>query len=384
MKANKSLALGNSGCVLGVFVWLGCALSAPALAAPAGGQASLQRLVDGARREGDLQLMVSSALGEKGGKELVEAFKRRFGLKFNITPDLSGQESQKFNQATMELKSGIPPTFDLMQGGDENVLALREDGGAEPIENWEKILSEISMESYKIRHKVSPAIFGGYGFLWSTRTVVLLYNSKLIAERELPKTWKEMGDAKSNGAFSVPPWTSVALMGILKYNKEEWLEVVRSWGRNKRQVLTYSAGTQRMLLGDIKFLFGNAEDYFREIIRDPNSPIGLTFFEDFTPVRQVLYVVRKGARHPNAAKLFALWATTSEANQLFETHGFTENIVLGNGPITGRFIKKLQQGNIKPANWFDGERELEKFRWLSTAEGREYAKAIARAQREGK
>lgn len=39
---------------------------------------------------------------------------------------------------------------------------------------------------------------------------------------------------------------------------------------------------------------------------------------------------------------------------------------------------------IKPANWFDNEQNLEKFRWLSGDEGKEYAKAIARAQREGK
>ena len=353
-------------------------------AASSEGQRLLQQLVEAARKEGQLDLMVTSAQGEKGTKELTDAFKQRFGLNIRVNADISGQESQQFNKAAIEVKGNIPPTHDLMQGGDENVLSLKEAGGADAIENWEALLAVIAPESYKVKDKISPFSLAGYGFLWSTRTVVLLFNPKLISEKELPKTWKEMGNAKYAGAFSLPPWTSVALMGLLKYDKDEWLDTVRSWGRNKKQILAYTAGTQRMLLGDIKFLFGNTDDYAREKARDPNAPIGLTFFEDFTQIRWVQYVVRKGAKNPNAAKLFALWATSAEANRIFEKNGFLENVVLGSGPVTTQFLKTIKERNIRPVNWFDSPENLEKFRWLSTDEGKAYSKAIATAQRDGK
>jgi ABC-type Fe3+ transport system substrate-binding protein len=354
-------------------------------AASADGKKMLQDLIDGARKEGQLDVMITSSAGEKGGRELITAFKRRFGLDtLNISPDLSGQESQKFNRAVAEAKSGIPPTFDLMQGEAANVLSLMDVGGAERVENWQAVLAEAVPEAFKIKEKVSPETLAGWGFLWSTRTVALLYNPKLISEADLPKTWKQKGDPKYRGAFSMPPWISALLMGILKYDKNEWLEIVRALGRNKRQVFTYDAAAQRMLLGDLKFFYGNADIYFDQKLRDPNAPIDETFLEDLTTMRQVLYVVRKGTKHPNAAKLFALWATSAEANEIFERNAYIENLVLGKGPISQKISKVLKDRNIKVWSWFDSPETVAKFQWFETKEGKEYANAVARAQKDGK
>ena len=356
-----------------------------AQAASADGNKMLQDLIDGARKEGQLDVMITSSAGEKGARELIAVFKKRFGLEsVNISPDLSGQESQKFNRAVAEAKSGIPPTFDLMQGEAANVLSLMDVGGAERVENWQALLAEISPESFKVKEKVSPETLAGWGFLWSTRTVALLYNPKLISEAELPKTWKQKGDPKYRGAFSMPPWISALLMGILKYDKNEWLEIVRALGRNKRQVFTYDAAAQRMLLGDLKFFYGNADIYFDQKLRDPNAPIDETFLEDLTTMRQVLYVVRKGTKHPNAAKLFALWATSAEANEIFERNAYIENLVLGKGPISQKISKVLKDRNIKVWSWFDSPETVAKFQWFESKEGKEYANAVARAQKDGK
>lgn len=173
-------------------------------------------------------------------------------------------------------------------------------------------------------------------------------------------------------------------MGILKYDKDEWLEIVRSWGRLKPQVLHYAAAVQRMMLGEINFLETNTHYYLNQKSKDPNAPIEMRFFDDLTPMRQVFYVVRKGARNLNAAKLFALWATSEEANRLFEKHSIIENIALGTGPMTRKTMENLKRQNVTPSSWFDNPKSLEKFSWLRTKEGQDYARAIARAQREGK
>ena len=95
-------------------------------------------------------------------------------------------------------------------------------------------------------------------------------------------------------------------------------------------------------------------------------------------------MVRKRASNLNAAKLFALWATSEEANRLFEKYSVVENVALGTGPVTRKTMERLKRQNVTPSNWFDNPKSLEKFSWLRTKEGQDYEKAIARAQREGK
>jgi ABC-type Fe3+ transport system substrate-binding protein len=367
--------------VVGVSMLISFTVPRLARAATAEGKRLLQQLIEGARKEGQLDLMVVSSLGEKGSRELISAFKKRFGLEITTHADLSGQESQKFNQAIAETKEGIPPTFDLMQGQALHANDLKNVGGVEPIQNWELLLSEISPEAYKLKDRVSPQVLAGYGFLWATRTLGLLYNPRLISERELPSTRKEMGNPRYAGAFSVPSWTGTMLMGLLKYNNAEWLNIVKSMRANKPQVLTYEAGIQRMMLGDLKFSEGNSFAYFKQKSIDPNAPLELTFFEDYVPIRELVYVIRKGARHVSAAKLFALWATGAEANRIFDRYGYIENLVLGMGPTSRRILRILKERNVKPIGWFDSPQTLEKFHWLETKEGKEYARAIATAQK---
>ena len=362
------------------------ALAAPSLARAASpeGQRQLQQMIEGARKEGELDLMVVSSQGDKGAKELTDAFKQRFALDIRINADLSGQESQQFNKASAETKAGIPSTLDLMQSEPPSVISLISDGGVEPIKNWEALLAEIAPEAYKAKDRVSPPGVAGQAFVWGTRVTALIYNSKLISEQDLPKTWREKGNPRFAGAYPVAPWLTIPLMCLLKYDKDECLEIVRSWGRNKKHVLSFTAATQRMMLGDVKFLFGNTENYFAEKARDANATIGVTFFDDLTPVREVFYVVRKGARHPNLAKLFALWVTGSEANRIFEKHTLTENLALGTGPVTQTSLQKFKERNIKPAAWFDSQKNLEKLLWLQSNDGKEYSRAMAVAQRDGK
>jgi len=343
---------------------------------------TLQSLVEGARAEGELNLMIVSSQSEKGARDLTDAFKQRFGLSIKTNADLSGLTDQKITQAIAETKGGIPPSFDLMEAPPLHINRLVVAGGAERIENWDSLLKEIVPEAYKIKDKLSPEVLSGYGFLWGTRILALLYNPKLISKEDLPKTWKEKADPRYAGAYSVPPWIDASLGGILKYDKDEWLRIIKGVGQNKRQVLTYTAAVQRMMLGELKFVDANTETYFVEKARDPNAPVELAYYEDFTPLDQQMNVVRKGARHPNAARLFALWASGSEANRIFEKYSFQSNFYFET-PITQKIKAILAERKVRPVSWFDSPQTVEKLRWLETEEGVKYSAAISKAQREG-
>ena len=344
-------------------------------------QRRVQQLVDGARKEGQVNLFLVTSLSDRGAKELNQAFNRRFGLnvKFNST---LGDASRQFSQTVQELKIGLPPSFDGMYVSETFVFQLLAEGGIERVEGWEELLKEISPEAYAIRDRVSPLDLSGYAFAWGTRAKVMNYNTNLITEKELPKTRVEMGDPKYAGMYFMPPFITDAEYGILVYPKDKWLEVVRTWGKSKPTILAYEAGLQRMLLGEFKFAPSNDYYMFKYKSRDTKTPIGLAYYGDLTPLTYAWHVVRKNARNPNAAKLFALWATSSEANQIFENleYAATGNMLLKTGPMSRLISQSLERQNIKPVSWWDSKKNQDLLRWYATDEGRAYSRELSAAQ----
>jgi iron(III) transport system substrate-binding protein len=342
---------------------------------------ALQQLIEGARKEGQVNLFLVSSLSERGARDLNQAFNKRFGLnvKFNST---LGDATRQFSQTIQELKIGLPPSFDSMYVSETFVFQMLAESGVERIDGWEEILKEISPEAYQVRDKVSPLDLSGYAFAWGTRAKVMNYNTESIAEKDLPKTRVEMGDPKYAGMYFMPPFITDTEYGILVYPKDKWLDVVRTWGKSKPAILAYEAGLQRMFLGEFKFAQSNDYYMFKYKSRDPKTPIGLAFFNDLTPLTYAWHVVRKGAKNPNAAKLFALWATSPEANRVFENldYSATGNLLLKSGAMSRQVSQALDKRNIKLSSWWDSKKNQDLLRWYATEEGRAYSRELSAAQ----
>lgn len=370
--------------VVAVFITLGLEFAFGRLvlaAVSATPPSRVQQLIDGARKEGQLNLFLVTSLTERGARELNQAFNRRFGLniKFNST---LGDATREFPQAIQEAKVGLPPSFDVMYASDTFVLQFLTSGGAERIDRWEELLKEVAPEAYQIRDRVSPLDLNGYAFAWGTRAKVINYNTDLISEKDLPKTRSEMGDPKYAGDYFLPPFITDAEYGILNYPKDRWLEVVRSWSKSNPPILAYEAGLQRMLLGEFKFAQSNDYYMFKYKGRDPKTPMGLAFFGDLTPLTYTWHVVRKGAKSPNAAKLFTLWASGSEANRIFENvdYAATGNLLLGTGPMSRQIRDALDTRKIKLTGWWDSKKNQDVLKWYTTDEGRAYSRELSAAQ----
>src|SRR5918995_724567 len=179
-------------------------------------QQQVQQLINGARKEGQLNVSLVSSLSEAGARELNQAFNRRFNLnlKFNVT---LGETTRQFPRVMEELKLGLPPSFDAMYVSETYVVHLIKAGGVEPIDNWVAMLKEISPEAHQVANEVSPLDLKGHAFAWGTRAKVLNYNTDLISEKELPRTHIDLGDPKYSGAYFMPPFITEAEYGILVY-----------------------------------------------------------------------------------------------------------------------------------------------------------------------
>jgi len=87
----------------------------------------LKLLIDGARREGQLNISMVESQGAKGAQALTDAFKRRFGLeKMTIRVDLSRGSAGDAHKTIAEYEAGITPSFDVRYFVDEAVLLLKE------------------------------------------------------------------------------------------------------------------------------------------------------------------------------------------------------------------------------------------------------------------
>jgi ABC-type Fe3+ transport system substrate-binding protein len=372
--------------VVWVSLWLGLLQLASGALPEARGQASgkqlLQQLVEGARKEGQLDWYGLDSQGSEGSRALAQAFNKRFGLNLRVNADVSGNIVAVFSKAIVESKTGLPPTYDVIRGPDHRGMELLPSGGLERIDNWEALLKEISPEAYAVREKVSPGPIAGYAFVYLTRLKVMNYNTNLIKEAELPQTQLDLGNPRYKGAFPLSPFVTDAEFGTLVYPRDRWMEIVSTWGALQPPIMTYVSGVQRMILGEFKFMPSNAHQVMQEKAKNPKVPLALGFFKDLNAVSYEFHMVRKGAKHPNAAKLFTLWATTSEANRIVEDPNYSgsPNLLLGTGPTSRQELKALTNRNIKPLSWFDSKESIEKLLWFETEEGKRYVKELSAAR----
>ena len=359
--------------------------SPPAPAAPpsagAAGQGLLDALIAQARAEGELDTASITETG-RAVPQLVDTFNKRFGLDLKINVAL-GDQAGKYSQLFATLEAGLPPTFDTLTGSEEDNLRLVEEGRVIKIDNWQTLLAEINplVGSGQVNPEdVSPSLFEGYGFTWTTRDKGLLYNPRVMPENELPKTYLDMASPRYRGKFVVAPWTDQWEIGILAYkDKQQWLQTVDQIGKNAADVINFSPALDRIILGEFAFQPSNMYYYWQVMDRDPQAPLGLRYLDDYITFTKVMYVVPKGARHPAAATLWALWMTTPEAQAIWQPVSFLPNLVFGQSELDRKNREVLQKSHGKVLSWYESEDTLRELKWFATPEGKQYRARLTEA-----
>lgn len=347
--------------------------------------ATVDELIAKAKQEGALNASAISSMKGKTTPKLAAAFKKRFGLDINVTI-VPLSDTRHYPKAVAATKAGIVPPYDTLNGSGPNNIQLLAVGGVQKIDGWESLLAEIDprVRSGKVKPKqISPDPFSGYAFQYIARLKAILYNPKLISKEDLPKTHAELTDAKYKGKWTQPPWSAhwdIAPLVFPEISKDKWLETVKRAGENAGNVQSSGKGTQRVLLGEYAFGLGNTYYFLRIKAKDPQAPLGIAYFQDYNPITPSQYIVRKGALHPAAATLFALWMVTPEAKAIWQPDIFVSQFQWGESDLDKKVRKYLRENNAKIIG-FDGEKGVEFLRWIGTPEGRRYRRAVSTAIR---
>ena len=355
------------------------ALAAAASVPAAKGKTVLNKLIEGARKEGQVDIFILPS----GSQEVVQSFRQylqeRFDLQIKINLDTAGNSTVKTSQAVGETMQGVAPTYDVQFDGATGLIQLLEVKGVKRIDNVELLLSEIAPQALPVLNQISPGPFKERAFTFGDWIGAIIYNPKLISATELPKTFKELADPKYKGMFAIPPWTSDAVAALLVYSNEEVLETAKGIGAHKVAIERDVAAINRMLLGEFKFVVALAQYYYLHKAKDPNAPIGIAFSRDFARLERAMYFVREGARHPNAATLFVLWHLSERGNQIYEKATSTPSLYLPSSKIGQEVSKQIKANSVKLVSFFDSEESLNKLRWLATPEGKSYLQQLSNA-----
>jgi iron(III) transport system substrate-binding protein len=266
----------------------------------------LQKLIEGAKKEGELNIYTSAQSDDMGA--LVAAFEKKYGIKVSVWRSSSEKVLQRAvsearaNRATMDIAETNGPELESM--------------------HREKILEKVSSPHHA--DLIAPAI-RPHGEWVGTRLNVFVqaYNTGLVKKEDLPKTWEDLANPKWKGKLGIEQedsdWLAgqYAELGEAKAAKV-FKDIVANNGVSVRKGHTLL--TQLVVSGEIPFAL-TVYNYKAEQLKQKGAPIDW-FHIGPAIARPNGVAVAKKAPHPHAAVLFYDFEISPEGQQILAGRDF--------------------------------------------------------------
>ena len=280
-------------------VWSSC--GAPPVEVPSG---PLAPFIEGAKKEGRVSVSLQSGLAGKGIERLRRGVAERYGVDLQIAYVPTTNYPQNLAKAIAEHKAGVPPSFDLLVFADATLAWAVSAGIVEKVD-WDPLLAPgTPPEGIQL---------DGHAISTHTNHIGLVYNPTVISAEEVPQTLRDLADPKWRGKIILFPYASLYLGYAIVMGVDETLARLRAIVKNEPTVEIYTQGLTRYMADEYPLLLISS-GFLLEIQRKgvPAEWSSLDF--SFWTTHSV--VVAKGARHPNAAKLVALYMASPEGHRL--------------------------------------------------------------------
>jgi iron(III) transport system substrate-binding protein len=272
--------------------------------------APLDDLIAAARKEGAIQFYAPTTLGPKGAQALADAFNKKYGLSVKLDYHPSANMAKEVAKVVGMAATSVAPEWDLMVVTDAHHATL-----------WLRKLHQ-HYDYAKLGIDKNLLHYDGSTVSFANQIVLPAYNAKILPAKDVPKRWEDLLDPKWKGGklgmsvathhlsrLAAGPWGEEKTTGFVK-------ELMKQGVTLGRLGEIYS----RLLLGEILVAISLTDSYIYEA-KEKGAPI--VHAEDVRPIISPAYHagVLKGARHPNAGHLMALFLTTLEAQEVWEKYG---------------------------------------------------------------
>ncbi len=271
--------------------------------------ALLDDLIAGAKKEGTLELYAPSTLTPEGVEKLNNAFNTKFGLDIQVNYTPSGSMIKDVSRVVAEAAAGVNPEWDLMVVTDAHHAIL-----------WLRKLhrpfdyAKLGVDPRAIQYDHGTVIL-------ANQFALPAYNAKVLRPQDVPKRWEDLLDPKwSGGKLGMGTTTHHLARLAAAWGEEKTTGFVRALAKQKPLLGELGSIYSRLQLGEVKIAITMTDSFIHQA-KLSGAPI--VFAEGVEPVISPAYNagVLKGARHPDAATLFAYFLTTPEAQEIWEKYG---------------------------------------------------------------
>jgi iron(III) transport system substrate-binding protein len=281
--------------------------------------APIDDLVAAARKEGVLELLAPSSTGEKGAQALGAAFNKRYGLniKLNYTP--SSNMTGDMAKLVVGAASGATPDWDLMLVTDAHHATV-----------WSRKLHQ-SFNYAGVGVPPELVQYDNGAVSLANQFVLPAYNKSILAAQDVPKRWEDLLDAKWRGRkLGVSTATHhLSRLAVGPWGESRTTEFVNGIAKQEPLLGTLANLYTRLQVGEILLAVTMTDSFISQAKRDG---VPIVFAEGLNPLISPTYNagVPKGARHPNAGHLFAVFLISLEAQEVWEKYnGQTSALIPG-------------------------------------------------------
>ena len=264
-----------------------------------------QRLVTGAKKEGELSLYTSAQADDIGA--VAKAFEAKYGVKVQMWR----AGSEKVMQRAITEARGNRFTVDVVETNGPEMEAL----------SREKILQAVKSPHHA---DLIPAAMRPHGEWVGTRLNVfaLAYNTKKVKKDELPKSYVDLTDPRWKGRLGIEADDQDWLAGVLAQMGDKGVQVfrdiVKTNGVSVRRGHTLL--TQLVASGEVPLAL-TVYNYKAEQLKNQGAPIDW-FVIGKAPARANGVGVARRAPHPHAALLFYDFEIGEEAQKILAKRDF--------------------------------------------------------------
>ncbi|HLO95236.1 MAG TPA: ABC transporter substrate-binding protein [Burkholderiaceae bacterium] len=319
------------------------ALSCTALAqVPPGYPSSYQAIIDAAKKEGKVTLYTPTDAA--AGKPLVKEFESLYpGVKVEYM-DMNSVEL--FNRFISETAAGTASADVVWNSAMDQAVKLVADGYAQPY------------ESIETRALPAWAVYQKTAYGTTFEPLGLVYNKRLLPAADLPKTHadlvKLLADPRLQGKVTTYD-IEKAGVGFLYLTADVHVNAPLTWDVVKAMAgagvkLQSSSSTMMERISSGEQLLGyNMITSYAHARAKKDSNIGYTLLKDHTLVMSRVAFIAKGAKNPNAAKLWMDYllsrrgqTTLSTASELYSIRSDVE------GEMTAQALQKEMGMSLRP------------------------------------
>ena len=268
----------------------------------------VEDLVAAAKKEGVLEIYGPSTLGPDGAKALGDAFNKKYGLNVKVGFSPSGNMTRDTAKVIGLSASGQPPEWDVMIVTDAHHGSL-----------WLRKLHK-SFDYTQLGVGKERIEFDSGAVSVANQFALPVYNTKLVAAKDVPTKWEDLLDPKWKGKMGVINSTHhFARLAAGPWGEEKTTAFVKKLSEQKPILSRAGEMAQRLIIGEV-LISATLQD--SQLHETAASGAPLAFAEKIQPVVSPEYNVGviKGAPHPNVGTLFVGFMGSAEVQPIWKKY----------------------------------------------------------------